>query len=399
MKKMKKLLIAVLLLALAAGAVVAVQHKRAAVAARPAAGISPIGVDSLRLAPGTVVLTLPVSAEVQALRDAVLASRASAYVAELTRFEGDRFRKGEVLVRLDMSQAESERLRAEAALAQSRLQQGTVAADLAAAESLVKTETERVARLVELHEIGGAALEQVQAAEAALAAAHARASSARANAEAYQWLLRASEAQARAARENLRYSVITAPFDGVVSQRLAQPGDLAAPGRPLLKVVDSAAGSRLLVSVPQGLKPVALLVAGQRLPLAPWPEAAGAGMARFEARAPARLGLLPGARVDARLEVYRREAGLLVPRACLLGDDGRTARLLRFAAGKVAVAQAAIAAQGEEGVALAEDSLAGATLLCASPDILTRVQAGAPVRVKTAPHPGPLPPAGAGEKG
>lgn len=276
MKKTKKLLIAVLLLALAAGAVVAVKHKRAAVAARPAAGIPPVGVDSLRLAPATVVLTLPVSAEVQALRDAVLASRSSAYVAELTRFEGDRFKKGEVLVRLDMSQAESERLRAEAALAQSRLQQGTVTADLAAAESLVKSETERVARLAKLHEIGGAALEQVQAAEAALAAARARAHSARANAEAYQWLLRASEAQARAARENLRYSVITAPFDGVVSQRLAQPGDLAAPGRPLLKVVDSAAGSRLLVSVPQGLKPVALLVAGQRLPLAPWPRPAWA---------------------------------------------------------------------------------------------------------------------------
>ncbi len=379
----KKLLLILLVLVVVLGAVMAVRHKRAAIAARPAADIPPVVVDARELVAGTVTLTLPVSADVQAVRDAVLASRYAAYVTELTRFEGDRFKRGDVLARLDMSQADADLTRAEAQLAQSRLQESTVAADLAAAKSLVQSEEDRVARLNALYKIGGVSLEQVQAGESSLAAARARLSAAQSSAGSYHALYKASEAQARAARENLRYGVITAPFDGVVSQRLAQPGDLAAPGKPLLKIMDSAAGSRLLVSVPQALHPSALVVNGERLKLTTWPEAVGQGMARYEARSMATL--LPGTKVDAALEVYRSESGIVVPRACLLGDDGHTARLIRVDGGKVRAVSAAITAQGEEGVALADNRLAGVNVVCASPDILARVQAGAPVRWRQLP--------------
>lgn len=128
--------------------------------------------------------------------------------------------------------------------------------------------------------------------------------------------------------------------------------------------------------MPQALRPVVLIVRGQRLPLSPWPEAMSEGMARFEARG--KLGLLPGARVDAALEVYRAEAGILAPRECLLGDDGARAQLLRVEGDRVRTVSSEIAAQGEEGVALADHSLAGARVACASPDILTRIQAGTP---------------------
>jgi len=380
----KKLVIVLLLVALVMGAVLAVRHKQQAIATRPAAGIPPVVVDARELVAADVTLTLPVSAEVQAVRDAVLASRYAAYVTEVTRFEGDRFKRGDVLVRLDMSQAEADLTRAEAQLAQNRLQESTVAADLAAAKSLAQSEAERLARLQALYKIGGVSLEQVQAGEASLAAAQARLASAQTSAGSYHALYTASEAQARAARENLRYGIITAPFDGVVSQRLAQPGDLAAPGRPLLKIIDAAAGSRLLVSVPQALHPSALVVDGRRLQLTAWPEAVAQGMARYEARTTA--ALLPGTKIDAALEVYRNSAGIVVPRTCLLGDDGRTARLIRVDDGKVRAVSAAIVAAGEEGVALADKTLAGVEVVCASPDILARVQAGAPVRWREPPR-------------
>ena len=381
----KKLLLAVVVAALVVGLAMAVKHKREAVAARTAAQIPPVVVDARELVAGAVVLTLPVSVDVQAVRDTVLASRYAAYVTELTRFEGDHFKRGEVLARLDMSQAEADLTRAEAQLAQSRLQEGTVAADLAAAKSLVQSEEDRLARLDALYKIGGVSLEQVQAGESSLAAARARLSAAQASAGSYHALYKASEAQARAAHENLHYGVIIAPFDGVVSQRLAQPGDLAAPGKPLLKVIDSAAGSRLLVSVPQTLHPSALVVNGERLKLTAWPEAVGQGMSRFEARS--RASLLPGTKVDAALEVYRSESGIVVPRACLLGDDGHNAQLLRLDGGKVRAVSAAIAAAGEEGVALVDNSLGSVNVVCASPDILARVQAGAPVRWREIPKP------------
>ena len=119
----KQLLIAILLLALLGGAMLAVKHKRAQVAERPRAGIPAVVVESRQLSAGPVSLTLPASVEVQAVREAMLASRFSANITELTRLEGDRFKKGDVLVRLDLTQADADRLRADAELARVRLQE------------------------------------------------------------------------------------------------------------------------------------------------------------------------------------------------------------------------------------------------------------------------------------
>jgi hypothetical protein len=225
--------------------------------------------------------------------------------------------------------------------------------------------------------IGGVALEQVQTGQAGLEAARARETAAGNAVKSFRALLQASEAQAAAARENLHYGVIAAPFDGVVTQRLAQPGDLAAPGKPLLKVMDLSAGVRLLVNVPDGLNPKTLHIGQENLSLTPWPEAVGQGMARFEAKS--RAALQPGSRASARLEVFRADSAVLLPRACLLGDEGGRASVLKLLdQGKVQRLDVAIAAQGEEGVASTDTNLIGTRIACASPDILTRLLAGAP---------------------
>ncbi len=65
-----------------------------------------------------------------------------------------------------------------------------------------------------------------------------------------------ARAALRDARAQAAYAIIRAPFAGVVTERLADPGDLAVPGQPLLRLVD-----------PSGLKVVADLpgVAAQRV--------------------------------------------------------------------------------------------------------------------------------------
>ena len=50
--------------------------------------------------------------------------------------------------------------------------------------------------------------------------------------------LRAAEAQARLAEIGLEDATVTAPFDGVVAKRLAQPGEKVSTDTPLLKLVD-----------------------------------------------------------------------------------------------------------------------------------------------------------------
>jgi Barrel-sandwich domain of CusB or HlyD membrane-fusion len=360
----------------------------------------PVVVEARLLSAGHTRLTLPVVADVQAVRDSVISSRLMGYVTALPLFEGDRFKRGELLARLAMSPQNG----AQAA--------GSLETDVLAAESNLKLEQERLRRAKVLYPIQGISQEQLQLAEAAHAGARSR---------------------LEVATENLRSATLIAPFNGVVSQRLVQAGDLVTPGKALLKITDLSAGSRLLVNVPESVNPAGLKIGDEVLPLTPWPEAGLQGLRRYEAR---RLdgALLPGSRIDARLVVFRSPEAVLLPRECLLNDDGQHATLLALkqsgaqmnqasvipdqhaapehktehqaqhqaqhdappdmstpanahhhkpqSAGEIETIRISIAAHGEEGAVAAESTLAGRRVMCGSPDILSRLAAGAPFSIQ-----------------
>ncbi len=62
----------------------------------------------------------------------------------------------------------------------------------------------------------------------------------------------AVQSRYRVAEANVSYASITAPFDGVVGQKLCEEGDLASPGKALF-VVEQPADFRLEVQVPERL--------------------------------------------------------------------------------------------------------------------------------------------------
>jgi RND family efflux transporter MFP subunit len=62
----------------------------------------------------------------------------------------------------------------------------------------------------------------------------------------------------------LSYTKVDAPFDGVITRKLADVGDLAAPGKPLLEMEDSRT-LRLEADVPEAV--VGTLTLGDRLPV------------------------------------------------------------------------------------------------------------------------------------
>ena len=62
-----------------------------------------------------------------------------------------------------------------------------------------------------------------------------------------------ARAQARAVEADLAYAEIRAPFAGIVVSRLADPGDQASPGQPLLVVEDRSA-REIVVTVPDELR-------------------------------------------------------------------------------------------------------------------------------------------------
>lgn len=73
---------------------------------------------------------------------------------------------------------------------------------------------------------------------------------------------RVAEAAAREARAMLGYVNVTAPFDGVVARRLAEVGDLAAPGKPLLEIEDRGE-LRFEADVPEAL--IGMVNAGDKI--------------------------------------------------------------------------------------------------------------------------------------
>lgn len=135
-----------------------------------------------------------VPATVSAVDHAVLATRVSARVAELTVAEGTRVKRGDVLVRLS---------------------DDDVRATLRAAESQREVAEAQVRRIQALRAANAATATEIDAAMTARADAIAR---------------------MEVARATLADTVLRAPFDAVVQRKWVSRGQLVAPGAPLLEL-------------------------------------------------------------------------------------------------------------------------------------------------------------------
>jgi RND family efflux transporter MFP subunit len=82
--------------------------------------------------------------------------------------------------------------------------------------------------------------------------------------DAAQSKFRVADATVREVETLLGYTKVEAPFDGTVTRKLADVGDLAAPGKPLLELEDSRT-LRLEADVPEAV--VGALTLGDRLPV------------------------------------------------------------------------------------------------------------------------------------
>lgn len=173
---------------------------------------------------------------VTASQTATVSSRIAAPVTEVMVRAGDRVRAGDVLVRLDardmvarVQQAGATTHAAEESLAAARSAHVAAAAEqkLAAAWH---------ARISQLRERNAATAQEFDEADARLAAASARTAAAQAGIAQASAQLAAVRANADVIGINESYTAIRAPFDGEVTERFIDPGNLASPGQPLLQL-------------------------------------------------------------------------------------------------------------------------------------------------------------------
>lgn len=142
-----------------------------------------------------------------------ISSRLPAYVRAMRVREGERIRRGQLLIQLDARDQE-------AAVQQAQAQRATRDAALRDAErTLTDTQTLFSRGLVADAARRKAQLERDTAEQA----------------------LRTEDAAVSAAQAQLRYTEIVSPVDGVVTARPARAGDLVTPGRPLLVVESDTA--------------------------------------------------------------------------------------------------------------------------------------------------------------
>jgi RND family efflux transporter MFP subunit len=165
-----------------------------------------------------VTATFDATGVAEAVQHATLSTKLMGNVVAVLVQEGDRVRAGQPLMRLDAREVESKRTQ--------------VDAGIAAAEAVYQDALAQAGRFRALYADSAATKYQLEQVETGLARAEAG--------------LRT----ARAARAELdavaSYSEVRAPFAGIVTRRMADPGAFAAPGAPLLEVQDP---SRLRVSV------------------------------------------------------------------------------------------------------------------------------------------------------
>ncbi len=167
-----------------------------------------------------------------------IAARITARVLTLKVRSGDRVKTGQILIELDKTDL-AERLKQ----ARQRVKEAEAAINAAeqsvkemrALYDLAKKNYDRDSILFKKDVIPKKQFDATRSKYEAAMALLNRATEAKTRAEASLEAARAAVAEQQA---RLGYATITAPFDGVIAQQLADPGDLASPGVTLLTIFD-----------------------------------------------------------------------------------------------------------------------------------------------------------------
>ena len=185
---------------------------------------------------------------VQARTTATIMARIQAPVREVRVSPGDRVRAGQVLIVLDGRDLAAHARSARAAALAAGQGVTAAASEQQGADAAVALARATHGRIAALHVKRSATAQELDDATGALRAAEARAAGAAARAQAAASSVEGARAASEAAGTTASFALITAPFDAIVSEKMVEPGNMASPGTPLMRVEDTR-GFRLDVRV------------------------------------------------------------------------------------------------------------------------------------------------------
>ena len=355
MKKNRIIGIAVIVVIVAVLVIVRAKRVRQMENAPPVKEV-PMAVQTTPVAEGRVVRTSHVLGTVIGAEETDLAPQIMARVLEVSVREGAVVQTGQLLARLDEREFKDVVVSAKAALA--------------SAEVAFQAQRDATARDKRLFEVKAIALEEWQRSQTSEAAASAQ--------------LETAKQKLDQARTQLGYCRMVAPTNGVVARRLADPGDLAVPGKPLLQLVSQEIVrvraslppedfSELHVNQPVTLKTDRATVDATVSRV--FPAMGDSHLASFECdvtNPPA--GFVSGATVGVDVQLSSA-AGLVVPTDALLeGDKG--AWIFAVDNGAVKPVQVEVLDRSLNKVAIKGNVRAGEPVIEAEPSRLMTLAAG-----------------------
>lgn len=211
------------------------------------AGLAGLALYRLKLAPAAVVAHPVEKGEIvsevmgtgtlEARVKTTISPRIQERLAEVLVDQGDQVKAGQLLARLDDSEINQQVAIAEAALSAARQTAGRVTADLARSEAVLaqaRREHQRLTSLLASKAVSQGdtdkATESLSVAEADLTRSNAAIAEAQA-------LVLVAEKNRLYRQEQLAFTGIRSPYDGLIIRRDREPGDIVVPGGSLMEII------------------------------------------------------------------------------------------------------------------------------------------------------------------
>lgn len=186
-----------------------------------------------------VATSIDAGGVVQARTTAAITARLLAPIREVRVVPGDRVRKGQTLIVLDASDLNAAARAASASSVAAEQASNAAAAELQAAEAAVVLARASYERIAGLHVRGSATTQERDEATASLRNGEARVVAASARVRQAASALEGARATSAQAAATESFATIAAPFDGMVTETIAEPGNMASPGTVLARLEDT----------------------------------------------------------------------------------------------------------------------------------------------------------------
>ncbi len=362
MNRVKHILALLVVLLCVIGAIRLVKMKKAALKKAPTPLKAPVPVKTARIHKGSLALREHYLGTIVPLEKATISTRLTGYILKVTKYEGDPVKKGTLLVEIEARALEAKLAGLKAALKGAQSELLTKEAIFQRNKKLLAHE----AISKEAFELSKSALDVAQAKVIEL------------------------RQEIAATKVDLSYARIYAPFDGVITKRFKDPGDLATPGAPILTLENPRAGYRVLVKVPQERahffipgRPAYLLWGPQERPARIYrvhPAVGTEALATVELRLKQRpFGLPSGASIGVDL-VSGVPQGFILPLKALVRGQNTAVYVVRQ--GRLVLVPVKVLGQSKDQIVVSGALREGETVVIGDPGLLLRLHPGQKVQAR-----------------